>query len=206
MIANNIWTANKFIKEPAGDGGCPRIPILKIKDEQGTNVCVNDNGDKAKSFAKNFFPTPPEQPVEQDQADYPEPLPDPPQLTPSQIQQHITKLSPFKAHGPNGLPNVMLQKCSDMIIKQLSRIYYRAILNLEIYHDPWKEFITVVLWKPNYETPKAYRLIVLLSTMAKVLTSIVAENLVNLLNNINSCQETISGADQDDQQQMQYTT
>lgn len=70
-----------------------------------------------------------------------------------------------------------------MIIERLTRIY-RAILDLEIYHDPWKEFITVVLRKPNklnYETPKAYRPIALLSTKAKVLTSIVAENLSQLV-------------------------
>ena len=78
MTANDIWTANKFIKEPAGDGGCLRIPTLKIMDEQGIDLYINDNGDKAKSLAKNFFPTSPEQPVERDQADYPEPLPDPP--------------------------------------------------------------------------------------------------------------------------------
>ena len=61
---------------------------------------------------------------------------------------------------------------------------FQAILKYAIYHDPWKEFTTVVHRKPNkpdYESPKAYRPIALLSTTAKVLTSIVAENLSTII-------------------------
>ena len=50
----------------------------------------------------------------------------------------------------------------------------------QLYYNQWREFTTVVLrkpGKPNYETPKAYWPITLISTMAKVLTSIVAESL-----------------------------
>ena len=51
---------------------------------------------------------------------------------------------------------------------------------MNTYYDPWREFTTVVLrkpGKPSYEVPKAYRPIALISTTAKVLSSIVAENL-----------------------------
>ena len=50
----------------------------------------------------------------------------------------------------------------------------------QLYYDQWQEFMTVVLrkpGKPNYETPKAYWPITLISMMAKILTSIVAESL-----------------------------
>jgi hypothetical protein len=53
-------------------------------------------------------------------------------------------------------------------------------LELNLYYDPWKEFTTVVLrkpGKPSYKVPKAHRPIALISTMAKVLTAIVAEDL-----------------------------
>ena len=182
MTATEIWTANKFIKEPAGDGGCPRIPTLKV-DNAGIETQVNNNDDKAKIFAKTFFPPPPPLPVEQEQINYPEPLPDPPQITEDQIRRHIARLSPYKAHGPDGIPNVVLQRCVDTLTPRLITIF-RAIISLNTYYDPWKEFITVVLrkpGKPSYEVPKAYRPIALISTLAKVLTSIMAENLSQIV-------------------------
>ena len=180
MSAADIWTANKFIREPAGDGGCPRIPTLKTSDEDGNTVHINSNEEKAEAFAKTFFPPPP--PIQTagiEHYEYPAPLPDPPQVSREQIRRHITKLSPYKAHGPDGIPNVVLQKCADIIINRLF-VIFKAILDLGIYYDPWREFTTVVLRKPNkpsYEITKAYRPIALISTIAKVLTSLVAENL-----------------------------
>ena len=179
MTAADIWTANKFIKEPAGDGGCPRIPTLKTRNDDGNTTHVNDNGDKATLFARTFFPPPPPIHEDYEHFEYPEPLPDPPQISPEQVQRHISKLSPYKAHGPDGIPNVVLQRCADILIERLTCIF-RAIFELNLYYDPWREFTTVVLrkpGKPSYEVPKAYRPIALISTIAKVLTSIVAENL-----------------------------
>ena len=179
MTAADIWTANKFIREPAGDGGCPRIPTLKSKNEQGNDITINNNNDKAKIFAKIFFPPPPQVPAAQEQHEYPEPLPDPPPISKEQVQTHIAKLSPYKAHGPDGIPNVVLQRCVDILSGRLTNIF-RAVMNLNTYYDPWREFTTVVLrkpGKPSYEIPKAYRPIALISTTAKVLSSIVAEHL-----------------------------
>ena len=183
MSANDIWTANKFIKEPAGDGGSPRIPTLTTKDDTGADTHISDNKDKAATFAKVFFPPPPETDDELENFEYPEPLPDPSQITLGQVQRHIAKLSPYKAHGPDDIPNVVLQKCSDIISRRLLTIF-QAILDLNVYYDPWREFTTIVLRKPNkpnYEIPKAYRPIALLSTTAKVLTSIIAEKISTLI-------------------------
>ncbi len=50
----------------------------------------------------------------------------------------------------------------------------------KLHYKPWKYFTTVVLHKPgkpHYDIPKAYRPIVLLNTMWKVLTGILAEQL-----------------------------
>ena len=59
MVASDIWTANKYLKEPAGDRGMPRIPTIKIKDPEGNKAEIDDNEEKAKVFAKVFFPPPP---------------------------------------------------------------------------------------------------------------------------------------------------
>ena len=183
MTAADIWTANKFIREPVGDGGSPRIPTLKVKGPNGVEVQVNNNEEKARIFAKLFFPPSPPTPDSHENFDYPEPLPDPPQIRAGQILRHIAKLSPYKAHGPDGIPNIVLQRCANIIIGRLTRIF-RAITSRNIYYEPWKEFTTIVLRKPGkpcYEVPKAHRPIALISTMAKVLTAVVAENLSRVI-------------------------
>jgi ribonuclease HI/endonuclease/exonuclease/phosphatase family metal-dependent hydrolase len=183
MTSSEIWTANKYIKEPVGDGGSPRIPTLKVKNATGREVLINDNEEKAKVFAKTFFPPPPPPTDDLHDYDYPEPLPDPPNITKEQLLYNIARTSPYKAHGPDDIPNVVLQKCAPLIQDRLIRIF-QAILDLGVYYEPWKEFTTVVLrkpGKPSYTVPKAYRPIALLSTMAKVLTSIVAENISKLV-------------------------
>ena len=58
------------------------------------------------------------------------------------------------------------------------------ILQLGRYYDPWREFTSVVLrkpGKPSYDVPKAYRPVVLLLTLAKVLTAILAEDISRLV-------------------------
>ena len=184
MTADDIWTANKYIKDPVGDGGMPRIPTIKTKDEEGNEIEINDSKEKAKAFAKAFFPNPPPPQIEEElPVDYPAPLPDPPPPDKQQLEKVIRKLSPYKAPGPDGIPNIVLQKCFDLIADHLLQIY-NAILMLEIYYDPWREFSTIVLRKPNkpnYEVPKAYRPIALISTMAKVLTALIADNVSQLV-------------------------
>jgi ribonuclease HI/exonuclease III len=183
MGANDIWTANKYLSNPVGDGGSPRIPTLRSTNANGETTEVNDNQSKAALFAKTFFPPPPpENTRTPPEHDYPAPLPDPPPITQNQIERHIRRLSPYKAYGPDEIPNIVLQKCADLITDYLLHIY-RAVVKLGKYHASWRDFVTVVLrkpGKPNYETPKAYRPIALLSTIAKVLTAIVAEDISRL--------------------------
>jgi ribonuclease HI len=183
MTASEIWTANKYIKEPVGDGGNPRIPTLKSKNAAGVESSISSNEGKAKVLAATFFPPPPALEQDYSNEEYPDPLPDPPKITMEQLLRHILKPAPYKAHGPDEVPNVVIQKCAPLIQNRLIRIY-QAILDLNIYYDPWKDFTTVVLRKPNkpsYVVPKAYRPIALLSSMAKVMTSLVAEVISNLV-------------------------
>ena len=183
MTATDIWTANKYLKEPVGDGGSPRIPTLWIKDGQGGERQVNDSKDKADIFAKLFFPPPPADSTVPANYEYLDPLPDPPQIRKAQLDAQVNRLSPYKAYGPDEIANIVIQKCLDLLSDYLLYIF-RATLSLGIYYDPWREFTTVVLrkpGKPNYETPKAHRPIALLSTVAKVLTAIVAEDVSRLV-------------------------
>ena len=183
MSANEIWNANRYLRDPVGDGGSPRIPTLKVEDADGSVREVNDGQEKAHAFTNIFFPPPPATSSVPEDASYPIPLPDPEPITRDQIEQQIQRLSPYKAYGPDEIPNVVLQRCADLILDYLFHIY-RAILSQGRYFDPWREFTSVVLrkpGKPSYDVPKAYRPVVLLSTLAKVLTAIVAEDISRLV-------------------------
>ena len=76
----------------------------------------------------------------------------------------------------------MLKRSADIILPFLLQIF-RAVLALEVYADQWKEIVTCVLrkpGKPRYDIPKAYRPVALVNTMAKLLSSIIAEDIMHL--------------------------
>ena len=141
---------------------------------------ASNNEEKSRMLAKTFFPQKPELPIQTSQRDPEvEPICKADAITRDQIKRALTQLKPYKAPGPDGIPNIVLTKCADILIDRLWYIY-TAIWDRNMYYDPWKEFMTVVLHKPGkprYDMPKAYRPIALLNTMGKVLTSIVAEQL-----------------------------
>ena len=127
-------------------------------------------------LASSFFPPKPpeEEPL---QFVYPNPVCKMSHASKEQIKRRLAKLKPYKAPGPDRIPNIVLTKCANVIVENLYHIY-KAILNLGLYYDPWKLSTTVVLrkpGKPRYDTPKAYRPIALLNTMSKVLTALMAE-------------------------------
>ena len=100
-------------------------------------------------------------------------------ISQEQIRRQLKRLKPFKAPGPDGIPNIVLTRCADLLVDRLWYIF-NAILEKEVYYTLWKHFTTVVLrkpGKPRYDTPKAYRPIALLNTLGKLMTAVVAEQL-----------------------------
>ena len=176
----DIWTAHRYISAPASDGSTTRIPTLKAI-HNGEEVTVSTNDEKSQMLARSFFPPkPPENTQGEQEHDYPTPICKMDDITRGQIRRHLAKLKPYKAPGPDSIPNIVLSKCADILTDRLYHIY-TAIINLGIYYDPWKQFTTVVLrkpGKPSYTVPKAYRPIALLNTLAKLLSAITAEQLM----------------------------
>lgn len=175
----DLWTANKYATDPPTDGGRTRIPTLNHKGPDGGPLVASSNEDKSTALAKSFFPPPPITPTIPSSC-YPKPND---QFfcyfSRDQIKQAARKLDAYKAPGPDGVPNVVLRECIDVLVDHLYFIF-RAIFELEIYPQEWKESITVVLrkpGKPSYEEPKAYRPIALLNTLGKLFSSIVADEL-----------------------------
>ncbi|KIJ39724.1 hypothetical protein M422DRAFT_174834, partial [Sphaerobolus stellatus SS14] len=102
------------------------------------------------------------------------------EITNAQIGRALMKLKPFKAPGPNGIPNVVLQKNAGLLLPYLGPLY-RATFALRYYPPQWKLSSTIVLRKPerpDYSAAKAYRPIALMDTIAKTLSSCVADALM----------------------------
>jgi len=174
----DIWTANKYATDPPTDGGKSRIPTLKHTRQDGTVHRTTSNAEKSAALAETFFPPPPLIPIVPHTC-YPQPANIFRFFTREQIKTAARRLDAFKAPGPDGIPNVVLKKGINVLI---DRLYYlfRAIFELNVYPDEWRESITVVLrkpGKPSYEEPKAYRPIALLNTLGKLFSSIVADDL-----------------------------
>ena len=55
----DIWTANRYISSPAGDGGRQCIPTLKVTQVDSTTSEVTTNEEKAAAFHRSFFPPKP---------------------------------------------------------------------------------------------------------------------------------------------------
>jgi hypothetical protein len=174
----DLWTAQKYITVPPGDCRRTRIPDLMHSDDRGQQ-CASTNEDKSKILAKTFFPDKPPVNIIVSPSKPPTPICKANPISRVQLRRALARLKPFKAPGPDGIPNIVLSKCADIIE---SRFWYilTAIFEKGWYYAPWKNFTTVVLrkpGKPKYNVPKAYRPIALLNTMGKVLTSIVTEQL-----------------------------
>ena len=165
------------------DGGktCILTLILRPSDPAAEPEVATTNKEKSAMLMRLMFPIKPRGysvPVES----YDDQLPSLPEITESQVRRHIVKLRPHKAPGANSIPNIVIKMSADVIMPHLLQIFC-ATIRLGIYAEQWKEVETYVLWKPGkprYDIPKAYRPVALVNTIAKLLSSIVAEDLVYL--------------------------
>jgi hypothetical protein len=86
-------------------------------------------------LAKTFFPAKPPQDAPLHFV-YPKPICELDLIGKEQIRRHLAKLKPFKAPGPDGIPNVVLTKCANTILDRLYYIY-SAITEKGLYFAPW---------------------------------------------------------------------
>jgi len=177
----DIWAVHRLISTPASDGGKARIPALKFKVGE-VEKTVFTNSKKGAALAKGFFPKKPQTQDIQEDKEFPKMCSKVGKVTKDQIRKQLKKLKPYKAPGPDGIPNIVLTKNADILVDRLYPLYV-AMLDKNLQYSPWKTFTTVVLrkpGKPHYDILKAYRPIALLNTMWKVLTAIVADQITFL--------------------------
>ena len=180
---NSIYTANKYVTTPIGDGGRTSIPVLKYQNPQGDIAEAITNEEKSQLLARSFFPPPPAVSTVPQDAIYPTPVEKFVPFTEHEVERTIARSASFKAPGPDGICNIVFKRCKDTLTPYITQIF-NAVFALNTYYDPWREFTTVVLRKPgkaDYTIPKAYRPIALLNTFCKLLTALVAQRTTDIL-------------------------
>jgi hypothetical protein len=105
------------------------------------------NDKKDSMLAKTFFPPRPPNNTSLHFV-YPKPACKFDPITKEQVKGQLAKLKPYKALGPDSIPNIVLTKCADLLTDRLLPIY-RAMMDHVLYYDLWKLSTTVVLQKPG---------------------------------------------------------
>ncbi len=151
--------------------------ILALKHKQGeVKKIAGSNSEKSQALANSFFLAKPLNVGVPTDYNYPAPCCGADWLTKDQITHQLCKLKPYKAPGLDSIPNVVLSKCTNILVDRLYYIY-KVMLEQNLHYELWKTFVTVVLCKPGkprYDILKAYQPIALLNTMWKALTAIIA--------------------------------
>jgi hypothetical protein len=115
---------NKLINLQATDGGKNRIPALTYKAGNEERK-ASSNGEKGTVLAKNFFPDRPPTPGQVESTEY-SPCCTADRINKEQIGRQLQRLKPYKAPGPDGIPNIVLSKCANLLIDRLLAIYLRS--------------------------------------------------------------------------------
>ncbi|TFY52367.1 hypothetical protein EVJ58_g10059 [Rhodofomes roseus] len=172
----DVWTIGKFIRAGSSDGGKGSIPPMR---RPGSDTTTRQSEEKGKIFFDSFFPAPPPEAARRLRETYPDDAFEFTNVSDAQIVAACKRLKEFKAPGPDGIPNEVYKRCSDILLPFLGRLF-RATFDLRYYPDAWKESLTVVLRKPgrtDYSIAKSYRPIALMNCMGKLLSSCITETL-----------------------------
>lgn len=182
LSVDNMWTAHRIVSAAPSDGSHTRIPPLDTSHPDGTITTAVNNDEKAHVLLRTFFPPPTQRSLdfEGTGADYPDPEFQYSPITEEQVSRAIARLLPFKASHSNNVSNAILKQCSDLLIPHLTPLF-RASIAIPHYPSHWRNSSIIVLrkpGKPNYKVAKAYRPIELLCSIGKLLSSVVAEDIV----------------------------
>jgi hypothetical protein len=190
----DLYIANKYMTSKPTDYSCTCIPSLNTISN-GLPALAEENSEKVTALVESFFlPPPAHSPIQSNQT-YPTPLPGLCFFSRTRIRQAICSLSPYKAPGLDKIPNIVLMKCSDMLIDHLFFIF-RAVFDLKVYHPRWLESTTLVLrkiGKTTYDVAKSYHPIGLIDTIPKVLSTLCSRHISYLTNKHNLLPSTQFG-------------
>jgi len=181
LTETGIWNFHRYATSNPADQIYTRIKTLQDpQNRPDTNSNgTQDNICKSQLLYDMFFQPPPKNDFIDPNYEYSPPVCKFWPITNQQIQRAIDQLAPHKAPGPNGISNIVFVKGVPLLIPYLGPIF-QATFHLSIYPEEWKQLSTIVLCKPSqpdYSLPKAYRPITLFDSMAKILSSCIADDL-----------------------------
>jgi hypothetical protein len=177
----DLYIANKYITSKPTNFSNTCIPTLHTTTNRLAGL-AESNAVKAEALVQSFFPPPPDASSIPPGQIYPEALQGPRFFSRSRIRRVICKISPYKAPGPDKIPNIVLKECIKVLIDRLFFIF-RAVFELKVYHPKWLESTTVVLhkWgKAAYDVAKSYCPIGLINTILKVLAMLCSRHITYL--------------------------
>jgi len=143
---------------------------------------LETNADKSEVLKDAFVLGPVSDIAQHAEADYADPKFKYKPITNTQIRHAISWLGLYKAAGADTIANIIFIQCTDLLVPHLGPLY-RATFSLRVYPSQWKDSTTIVLKKPakpDYTLLNAYQLIVLLSTIAKILSAYIPKDLVHM--------------------------
>ena len=118
----DIWAMHRLVSAPATDGGKARIPVLSFKEER-RELLARTNDEKSITLAKGFFPPRPVVSRSLAGYEYLQECKAASAITAEQLRGQLHKLKPYKAPGPDGIPNIVLTKCANLLTDRLLHIY-----------------------------------------------------------------------------------
>ena len=160
------------------------IPTLYTKSTSNETVATHETIWKKVAVLKEmFFPPKPHHlpPYPGNSDPPPAPLPFSTLLL-STVHRCIKKLCPFKAPGPDGIPNVVLKRASEVLAPLLHTCLHTTLF-LWYYPKAWWTWTTIVLRKPgeaDYTVAKVYHPVALYNTMGKTVSAVMTDMLVYL--------------------------
>ena len=131
---SDIWAAHHIVSAPYTDGG--RAKILKLKYKVGNKeLTASTNEEKSRALTNCFFPTKLQDQGRNSEVKYPKVCKGVGKITRKKIHEQLRKAKPFKAPGPDGIPNIVLSNSTDLITDRLFYIY-EAMLESGLQYAP----------------------------------------------------------------------
>lgn len=190
-----MWKAGRIARH-AGPPSQVCMPALRSEER-----FEEDPQRKIKLLEHTFFPSPPKADLDDIYGyHYPQPLMTG-DITQQEIRCALMNPLPYKAPGPSGIPNRILQILVEQLLPFLQQIF-NACLRLGYCPAAFKDSTTIVMRKPesddpkeprDYSEPKAYRPIALLETIKKALESVLAKRIAYLAEIYNLLPKTHMG-------------
>jgi hypothetical protein len=175
FLANeaNIWKVAKYLN-PDDSAAFGKVPQLARVD----GSCTNDSNEQAEELMATFFPPLPT--IIADEGTRPRRPPVPtPDIALEEVERQLFVAKPWKAPGEDGLP-AMVWRQTWPVVKHRVLALFRTSLQEGELPTQWRHAKIIPLKKPrkgDYTAAKAWRPISLLSTLGKVLESVVAERI-----------------------------